>query len=116
MGLSLCAEKHEAVAQHALEGLPNKRMVAEFHTALTDEKTLAIEIDCDRKAIDVSNMLLGDIMSSKGVDKELQDNSGEFHDSERIQENCWCGFVDCRSCNERCKEVHLTWPFLNTTS
>jgi len=91
-------------------------MAAEYGTALPDEDLLTIEFDRDRKAIVVSNMLLGDNISSKGVDRELQDSSGEFHDSERIQANCWCGFVNCRSFNERCNEVHLTWPFLYTTS
>ena len=63
-------------------------MAAGYGTVLPDEELLTIEIDCDRKTIDVSNMLLGDKMSSKGVDRELQDSSGEFHDSERIQANC----------------------------
>ena len=63
-------------------------MAAEYGTALPDEDHLTFEIDCDRKAIDVSNMLLGDKMSSKDVGRELQDSSGEFHDSERIQANC----------------------------
>ena len=34
VGLILCAQKDEAVAQYALEGLPNKVMAAEYRTAL----------------------------------------------------------------------------------
>ena len=45
VGLILCAEKDEAVAQYALEGLPNKVMAAEYRTALPDEELLASEIE-----------------------------------------------------------------------
>jgi predicted nuclease of restriction endonuclease-like (RecB) superfamily len=44
VGLILCAEKDEAVAKYALEGLPNKVMAAEYRMALPDEDTLAGEI------------------------------------------------------------------------
>lgn len=44
VGLILCAQKNEAVARYALEGLPNKVMAAEYRTALPDEKELAAEI------------------------------------------------------------------------
>ena len=44
VGLILCAQKDEAVARYALEGLPNKVMAAEYRTALPDEETLAAEI------------------------------------------------------------------------
>ena len=44
VGLILCAEKDAAVAHYALDGLPNKVMVAEYRTVLPDEKTLAEEI------------------------------------------------------------------------
>ena len=40
-----CAQKDEAVARYALDGLPNKVMAAEYRTALPDEATLAAEID-----------------------------------------------------------------------
>jgi hypothetical protein len=42
--LILCAQKDEAVARYALEGLPNKVMASEYRTALPDEKELAAEI------------------------------------------------------------------------
>lgn len=44
VGLILCAQKDEAVARYALEGLPNKVMAAEYRTVLPDEKGLAAEI------------------------------------------------------------------------
>jgi hypothetical protein len=44
VGLILCAQKDEAVARYALEGLPNKIMASEYRTALPDEKELAAEI------------------------------------------------------------------------
>jgi hypothetical protein len=45
VGLILCAQKDEAVARYALEGLPNKVMAAEYRTALPNEKELAAEIE-----------------------------------------------------------------------
>jgi predicted nuclease of restriction endonuclease-like (RecB) superfamily len=51
VGLILCAQKDEAVARYALEGLPNKVMASEYRTALPDEKTLAAEIDRTRAAL-----------------------------------------------------------------
>jgi len=45
VGLILCAQKDEAVARYALEGLPNKVMAAEYRTVLPDEKELAAEIE-----------------------------------------------------------------------
>ena len=44
VGLILCAQKDEAVARYALEGLPNKVMASEYQTALPNEKELAAEI------------------------------------------------------------------------
>lgn len=48
VGLILCAQKDEAVARYALEGLPNKVMASEYRTALPDEKALAAEIERTR--------------------------------------------------------------------
>jgi hypothetical protein len=45
VGLILCAQKNEAVAKYALEGLPNKVMASEYRTALPDEKELAAELE-----------------------------------------------------------------------
>jgi len=48
VGLILCAQKDEAVARYALEGLPNKVMAAEYRTTLPDEELLASEIERTR--------------------------------------------------------------------
>src|SRR5271157_5088654 len=44
VGLILCAQKDEAVARYALEGLPNKVMASEYRTALPNEAELTAEI------------------------------------------------------------------------
>ncbi len=51
VGLILCAQKDEAVARYALEGLPNKVMAAEYRVTLPDENLLASEILRARKAL-----------------------------------------------------------------
>ena len=76
VGLILCAQKDEVVAQYALEGLPNKVMAAEYRTALPDEQLLASEIDHARKAIDASDLLSGDYLRSINGSKALNDISG----------------------------------------
>ena len=53
VGLVLCSQKDEAVAQYALEGLPNKVMAAEYRVTLPDEHLLASEIDRMRQTIDL---------------------------------------------------------------
>ena len=53
IGLILCSEKDEALAQYALDGLPNKVMAAEYRIALPDEAVLAAELDRTRKAIEL---------------------------------------------------------------
>jgi len=52
VGIILCAQKDEAVAQYALEGLPNKVMAAEYRTVLPDEDTLAAEIERTREILE----------------------------------------------------------------
>ena len=59
VGLILCAQKDEAVARYALDGLPNKVMAAEYRTALPDEDVLASEIDRTRQAMDARGFLPG---------------------------------------------------------
>jgi len=54
VGLILCAQKDDAVARYALEGLPNKVVAREYLTALPKEKTLAAEIEKTRKRLTVS--------------------------------------------------------------
>lgn len=51
VGLILCAEKDNAVAHYALEGLPNKVLAAEYRTALPDEDVLVKELQETRKAL-----------------------------------------------------------------
>ena len=57
VGLILCAQKDEAVARYALEGLPNKVMAAEYRTALPDEKELAAEIERTQALLQDRKML-----------------------------------------------------------
>jgi len=45
VGLILCAEKDEAVAKYALDGLPNKILAAEYRTKLPNEALLAAEVE-----------------------------------------------------------------------
>ena len=57
VGLILCAQKDEAVARYALEGLPNKVMAAEYRTTLPEEELLASEINRARKTLDLHGLL-----------------------------------------------------------
>lgn len=52
VGLILCAQKDEAVARYALDGLPNKILASEYRTVLPDEKELAAEIDRTRTSLE----------------------------------------------------------------
>ena len=52
IGLILCAEKDNAVAKYALEGLPNKVLASEYRLVLPDEKLLAKEVEQTRKLIE----------------------------------------------------------------
>lgn len=52
VGLILCAEKDDAVAKYALEGLPNKVLAREYKLALPDEKRLAAEIEKTRDLLE----------------------------------------------------------------
>jgi predicted nuclease of restriction endonuclease-like (RecB) superfamily len=44
VGLILCANRNHALAEYALEGLPNKVLAAEYRTALPEERLLAEEL------------------------------------------------------------------------
>ena len=57
VGLILCAQKDEAVARYALEGLPNKVMASEYRTALPDEKELAAEINRTQDLLKARKMI-----------------------------------------------------------
>jgi len=52
VGLILCAEKDDAIAKYALEGLPNKVLAREYKLALPDEKRLAAEIEKTRDLLE----------------------------------------------------------------
>jgi hypothetical protein len=75
VGLILCAQKNEAVARYALEGLPNKVMASEYRTALPDEKELAAEIGRtqallqDRKRLALTSPIV--VRAKKSAKKEL---------------------------------------------
>lgn len=51
VGLILCAEKDDAVARYALEGLPNKVLAAEYRTKLPEERVLVAEIAKTRRLL-----------------------------------------------------------------
>ena len=53
VGLILCSEKDEALAQYALEGLSNNVLAAEYRITLPDEKLLAAELDRTRQAMEL---------------------------------------------------------------
>ena len=52
VGLILCAEKDDAIAKYALEGLPNKVLAREYKLALPNEKRLAAEIEKTRELLE----------------------------------------------------------------
>src|SRR5437867_3212417 len=52
VGLILCAEKDDAIAKYALEGLPNKVLAREYKLALPNEKRLAAEIEKTREILE----------------------------------------------------------------
>ena len=52
VGLILCAEKDDAIAKYALEGLPNKVLAREYKLALPAEKRLAAEIEKTRDLLE----------------------------------------------------------------
>lgn len=52
VGLILCAQKDEALAKYALEGLQNRVLSREYKLALPNEKTLARELELTRKRLE----------------------------------------------------------------
>jgi len=52
VGLILCAQKNEAIARYALEGLPNKVMASEYRMTLPDETALVAEIKRTRDMLE----------------------------------------------------------------
>lgn len=76
VGLILCAQKNEAVARYALEGLPNKVMAAEYRTTLPEEAILASEIERTREMLESPRRRSRDNAKSHYVKpgKGIQDN------------------------------------------
>jgi hypothetical protein len=52
IGLILCAEKDEAVAQYALGGLNNKMFASRYKLQLPDPKILKREIEAERRRLE----------------------------------------------------------------
>lgn len=52
VGLILCAQKDDAVARYALQGLPNKVLAREYHLALPKEEFLAAELEKTRRQLE----------------------------------------------------------------
>jgi len=59
VGLILCAQKDEAVAHYALEGLPNKVMASEYRTSLPGKAQLEAELRKTQKALQSFRRLKG---------------------------------------------------------
>ena len=59
VGLILCADRREAVARYALEGLPNKILAAEYLTTLPQEETIAAELEHTRQVLEEREALPG---------------------------------------------------------
>ena len=57
VGLILCSETDEALAQYALEGLSNKVMAVEYRITLPDETALAAELDRTRQAMELNGSI-----------------------------------------------------------
>lgn len=60
VGLILCARTNAAIARYALDGLPNKVLAAEYHTALPDERLLADELEKTRREWEAQHHTLPD--------------------------------------------------------
>ncbi|MGZ8454350.1 MAG: PDDEXK nuclease domain-containing protein [Candidatus Binatia bacterium] len=52
VGLILCAQKDDALAKYALEGLQNRVLAREYKLALPNEKTLERELEMTRKRLE----------------------------------------------------------------
>ncbi len=59
VGLILAAQKDDALAHYALEGLAIEVMAAEYRTVLPDEGSLAVEIDRTREFLALRNWFIG---------------------------------------------------------
>ena len=71
VGLILCSEKDEALAQYALEGLSNNVMAAEYRITLPDEEMLATELDRTRQAMELRGRIT---LEASGTGRALPAN------------------------------------------
>jgi len=78
IGLILCAQRDETIAQYALDGLPNKIMASEYRTVLPDENLLTSEIERARRAIETSEIVSESNLSLAEMDQGFQNNSEEI--------------------------------------
>ena len=67
VGLILCSEKDEALAQYALEGLSNNVMAAEYRITLPDETVLAAELDRTRQAMELRGSAMSGAIATGGA-------------------------------------------------
>ena len=59
VGLTLCAQKDEALARYALGNLPNKVLAAEYRTVLPDEKLIAADLQKTRRMLEQRGLTEG---------------------------------------------------------
>ena len=59
VGLILCADKGQALARYALEGLPSKIMAANYRTVLPDAELLQSELEKTRRMLETRGALRG---------------------------------------------------------
>jgi len=62
--LILCAQKDEAVARYALEGLPTKVMAAEYRLALPDEQLLVQALERTQRALEQRGLTVHPVCTS----------------------------------------------------
>ena len=67
VGLILCSEKDDALAQYALEGLSNNVMAAEYRITLPDETVLAAELERTRQAMELNSSITLGTSTTGGV-------------------------------------------------
>lgn len=72
VGLILCSEKDEALAQYALEGLSNAVLAAEYRITLPDEGLLAAEIGRTRQAMELHGQVTLGTQTAVGAPREGQ--------------------------------------------
>ena len=67
VGLILCSEKDEALAQYALEGLSNKVLASEYRINLPEETVLAAGLDRTRQAMELRGSITAEAPTTGGA-------------------------------------------------